>query len=183
MLSLQHVTDAVTLAALRLPSSTPPTQNIRLAIVQMLLTAGPPKVHVNYRQHQRNPSLSPSTSLKGAGLGSGVGSRNIGSNHTVTALCVAAAVGDVECVRALLRAGANPSIPCFEHAFLITGSSSSASSGQANGGSSGSDKMLTPRELARKGNHEAVVVALQEHQPQHKVLPGPPRPQKKKPPS
>ena len=116
----------------------------------------------------------------GLGQGSGVGSRNNAGNNTVTALCIAAAVGDVECVRALLRAGANPSIPCYEHAFLITGSSS-----HSTGDSSGNDKMLTPREFARKGKHEMAVVALLEHQQQHKLpltrLQPPPRPQKKKP--
>ena len=161
-------------------------------MVQMLLSAGPPKVHVNYRQHQRHPLLSSSTTPKGVsgqgtgqgtGMGQGgVGSRNIGSNHTVTALCLAAAVGDVECVRALLQAGANPSISCFEHAFLITGSSSSSSPTTEQGSG---DKMLTPREFARKGKHETVVIALLEHQQQHKLpltrLQPPPRSQKKKP--
>ena len=166
-------------------------------MVQMLLSAGPPKVHVNYRQHQRHPLLSSSTTPKGVsgqgtgqstGMGQGgVGSRNIGNNHTVTALCLAAAVGDVECVRALLRAGANPSIACYEHAFLITGSSSSStpSTEQGSGGSGGTDKMLTPREFAHKGKHETVVLALLEHQQQHKLpltrLQPPPRSQKKKP--
>jgi ankyrin repeat protein len=115
------------------------------------------------------------------------------NNHTVTALCLAAAVGDVECVRALLRAGANPSIPCFEHAFLITSGSSSSSSAsssteQDTGGIRGNgndNKMLTPAEFAQKRKHYTLVVALLEHQQQHKLpltrLQPPLRPQKKKP--
>ena len=104
----------------------------------------------------------------------------------VTALCIAAWMGDTACVLALKGAGANPSVGCTEGAYLLTREGSKTTAGAGVGTRAGvgagtgvvlgkndsaglvpsvlpvplPPPLRTPLELAKKGGHTATADAL-----------------------